>query len=142
MTPEDFIETLDPQQRDEFGSVYRLMAERIPPGYERVVLRNMVVFQVPLKDYPDTYNRQPLWFAALAADKNCLSLHVMPMYGDPHASDQLKNAFAVAGKKLKLGKACIRFKKASDLELNAIADILGSIPVPRWIEIAKASRRR
>jgi hypothetical protein len=140
--PEEFIDTLDPERRKEFTSVYRLMAERIPPGYEQVVIRNMVVFQVPLKDYPDTYNRQPLWYAALASDKTCLSLHLMPIYGDVQASNRLKDAFAAAGKKLNAGKACIRFKRASDLELDVIADILGSIPVKRWIDVAKAARQR
>lgn len=60
MTPEEFIGTIDPEWREEFRTVYALMAERIPAGYETAVTRNSIVFQVPLKDYPDTYNGQPL----------------------------------------------------------------------------------
>ena len=142
MKPEEFIETLDPERREEFRAVFRLMAERIPPGYESVVAGNMVVFQVPVSDFADTYNRKPLWYAALASEKTYLSLHLMPVYGDPHASTRLKEAFSAAGKKLNLGKACIRFQKSTDLELNVIAEILGSMPVQKWIEIAQTARRR
>lgn len=142
MKPEEFIDSLEPERRDEFRAVYRLMAERIQPGYECVVLKNSVVFQVPLEDYPDTYNRKALWFAALASEKNYLSLHLLPMYAHPPTSERVKEAFAAAGKRFNAGKGCIRFKQASDLELNVIGDILGSIPKQRWIELAKAAWSR
>jgi len=142
MKPEDFIETLDPKQREEFRSVYHLMADRCPAGYERVVLKNMVVFQVPLSDYSDTYNGQALWYAALASGKSGLSLHLLPMYSDARTSDRVQQAFADAGKKLNAGKGCIRFRKASDLELKVIGDVLASVPKDRWIEVARSWRRR
>lgn len=136
MNPEQFIDTLDPKWRDEFRSVYRFMLERIPAGYECVVQRNMVVFQVPLKDYPDTYNRQPLFLAGLASGKTNISLHLLPIYGNQQAYDRLVQVHAAAGKKLNVGKGCIRFKRASDLELDAIGEIL-NMPMTKWIETVK-----
>jgi hypothetical protein len=40
---------------------------------------------------------------------------------------------AKAGKKLDMGKACIRFRKVDDLALDAIAKVVGKVPVEKWI---------
>ena len=141
MKPEQFIADLDPGRREEFRSVYDLMEDRVPSDYERVVSRNMIVFQVPLDRYSDTYNRQPLWYAALASDKSYISLHLLPMYGDPVVRARIEDAFTSAGRKLNAGKGCIRFKKATELELNVIGDVLASFPMERWIDVAKRWRR-
>jgi hypothetical protein len=138
----EFIDSVDPARREDLKTVYDFLVKRVPAGYEEAVTRKMVVFQVPLRDYPDTYNGHPLWFIGLASEKSYLSLHLMPMYGSAEVEKRVKEGFAAAGKKLNAGKACIRFKKASDLDLETIGQIVGSITPQRWIEIAKWARRR
>jgi hypothetical protein len=66
----------------------------------------------------------------------------MPIYGDQTLARRLEEGFRVAGKKLNMGKACIRFKRADDLALDVIGEIVGAIPVDRWVEVARSSRRR
>jgi hypothetical protein len=100
------------------------------------------VYQVPLARYSDTYNGHPLWYVALASEKSYLSLHLMPVYGDAARAQRLKEGFRAAGKKLDMGKACVHFKTADDLPLDVIGQVVASIPMDRWIEIAKAARRR
>src|SRR5687767_11274788 len=58
-------------------------------GYEEVVGKSMLVYQVPLERYFDTYNGQPLWYVALASEKSYLSLHLMRVYGDPAQAQKL-----------------------------------------------------
>jgi hypothetical protein len=65
----------------------------------------------------------------------------MPVYGDKRLEAELRGGFKAAGKKLDMGKACLRFRKADDLDLASIGAIIGRIPMDRWVEIAKASRR-
>lgn len=113
----------------------------MPSGYEEVISKNMLVYQVPRERYPDTYNGQPLWYAALASQKSYLSLHLMPIYASPVLQKQLTDGFREAGKKLDMGKACIRFQRADDLALDVIEDIVAKIQVDRWIEIARSARR-
>jgi hypothetical protein len=79
---------------------------------------------------------------ALASQKNHLSLHLMPVYGDRKQEQRLRDGFAAKGKKLDMGKACIRFKRAEDLDLDVIGDIVASTPMERWVEIAKSLRRK
>jgi Domain of unknown function (DU1801) len=137
-----FLAQLPAERRREVDRLRALIREHLPAGYEEVIAMNMLVYQVPLARYPDTYNKHPLMYVALASQKSYLSLHLMSIYGDATQAKQLEARFRAAGKKLDKGKACIRFKTTDDLELDAIADVVASMPMDRWIEIAQAARRR
>ena len=147
-TPKDsttvagFLSKLPPERRREVERVRRVLRRHMPSGYEEVISKNMLVYQVPLKHYSETYNKQPLWYVALASEKSYLSLHVVSVYADASLAKQLKDAFKAQGKKLDMGKACIHFKRADELALDSIGEIVASTPLERWVEIAKAARRR
>lgn len=129
-------------RRAELEKVVAVVRKHLPAGYEEAVVKGMVVWQVPLARYPDTYNGHPLWYAALAAQKNYLSLYLMNAYGDPALARRLKERFTTSGKRLDMGKSCIRFKAADGLALDAVAEAIASTPLERWVAIAEAVRRR
>ncbi len=138
----EFLSNLPPDRRREVERVRSVVRRHLPAGYEEVVSKNMLVYQVPLEHYPDTYNGRPLWYVALASEKSYLSLHLMPVYGDKKLAKRLVDGFKAAGKDLDMGKACIRFKAADDLALDVVGQIVAAIPPDRWVEMAKAARRR
>jgi Domain of unknown function (DU1801) len=137
-----WLESLPEDRRPDLERVRNVVRKNLPAGYEEVVTKNMLVYQVPLKRYPDTYNGHPLMYIALASQKNYLVLHLMRVYADAAQQQKLKQAFKTAGTRLDMGKACIRFKRADDLAMDAIGDIVASTPVDRWVEIAESARRR
>ena len=137
-----FIANLPRDRRGDVTRVRDLIRANLPPGYEEVVSKNMLVYQVPLAVYDDTYNGQPLWYVALASEKSYLSLHLMSVYGDRARAEQLKAGFRTAGKRLDMGKACIHFQAADDLAQETIASLIASVPMDRWVAIAKAARDR
>jgi hypothetical protein len=102
----------------------------------------MLVYYVPLSRYPDTYNKHPLWLAALAAQKNYNSLYMMSVYGSKAHEQRLRDGFAEAGKRLDMGKSCIHFRAADDLPLGIIGELIASMPVDKWIAIAKAAHQK
>jgi len=114
----------------------------LPAGYEEMISKNMLVYQVPPERCGDTRKGQPLWYVALASEQSYLSLHLMPVYGDRAAARRLADGFRAAGKKLDMGKACIHFRTADDLALDVIGEIVARIPPDRWLQIAQAARRR
>jgi hypothetical protein len=122
--------------------VRSVIRRHLPRGYEETVSKNMLAYQVPIERYSDTYNGQPLWYVALASEKSYLSLHLMPVYGSAALARKLTDGFKSAGKKLNMGKACVRFTSADDLALDAIGEIVAAVPMERWIAIARAARRR
>src|SRR6266571_3552702 len=79
----EFLAQLPPGRRRAIDRVRDIIREHLPAGYEEVVSKRMLVYQVPLRRYSETYNGQPLWYVALASEKSYLSLHLMSIYGDP-----------------------------------------------------------
>jgi len=127
------LATLPADRRKEFVAVRKLVKGKMPKGYREVYRQGMAVWEIPLAKYPDTYNGQPLCYAALAAQKHHLSLYLMGAYSDPAQTAAIKAAFKEEGKRLDMGKSCIRFRKAEDLALKAIGRSIASIPPGRYI---------
>jgi hypothetical protein len=140
--PEAWLAALPPARAAELSRVREVVRNHLPAGYREAVRGNVIAYEVPLERYPDTYNGQPLWYAALGAPKSYLTLHLMSAYASPEIHRRLADGFRAAGKKLDMGKACIRYRKADDLALDVIGDLVGSLPVDRWVAIAGAARRR
>jgi hypothetical protein len=130
------------ERRREVERMRALILANLPPGYEEAVIKDMLVYQVPLARYPDTYNGQPLWYVALGSQKRGLALHLMRLYADETHRERLRDACRAAGKRLDMGKACVRFIAADDLPLDVVGELVASTPVDRWIETARAARRR
>jgi hypothetical protein len=138
----DVLAQVPSPRRAELERVRKVIRKHLPKGYEEVATKGMIVYQVPLERYPDTYNGQASWYAALAAQKNYLTLHLMGVYGSKPLAAKLAAGFKAAGKKLDMGKACIRFQAADDLALDVVGDIVAAVPLDQWVDIAKAARRR
>jgi hypothetical protein len=140
-TPNAFLGRLPSDRRRELEPVLAVVRKHMPDGYRETIASGMIVFAVPQARYPDTYNGQPLWYVALAAQKNHLSLHLMAVYGSAELLQKLRDGFKAAGKKLDMGKACVRFRRADDLPLPVIAEIVASVPLPRFVATAQAARK-
>jgi hypothetical protein len=56
--------------------------------------------------------------------------------GNPHAK-WFREAWAKSGKKLDMGKACIRFKRAEDLALDVIGETIRRVPASIYIDICE-----
>jgi uncharacterized protein YdhG (YjbR/CyaY superfamily) len=138
----DYLAQLPDDRRQELERVRQVVRKHVPKGYEECISFGLIAWVVPLSRYPDTYNGQPLMYAALGTQKNYLSLYLMGPYGSPELLKKLKEGFAAAGKKLDMGKSCVRFKRADDLDLPTIGRVIAAVPADRWVEIARSARRR
>jgi Domain of unknown function (DU1801) len=102
----------------------------------------MISYEIPPERYPKTYNKQPLSYAALAAQKNYFVLHLMAVYGSPEQAAWFREEFRKAGKKLDMGKACVRFRKLDDLPLDVIGQVIARTPPDKYIAYYEATRPR
>ncbi len=137
---DEYLAGLPEDRRAVMSQMRDLVRKNLPKGYVENV-GGMLSYEIPLEKYPNTYNRQPLGYVALAAQKNGYSLYLLGAYADPAQAAQLKAAFAKSGKKLDMGKSCVRFKKIEDLDLEAIADVIRSTPPEKYIAMYEAGRQ-
>jgi hypothetical protein len=95
---------------------------------------------VPLETYPDTYNGKPLMYAALASQKNYVSLYLTGIYMDEEAREEFETAYKATGKRYDVGKSCVRFRKLDDLPLPLIAESIAWLEVDEFVERMKQMR--
>jgi|SRR5262245_11022039 len=136
----EYLERLPEDRRTALVKLRKLINKNLPKGYEEAFAWGMITWYVPLSVYPDTYNGQPLCYAAIGSQKNHMALYLMSGYAEGPMKKKLAAGFKAAGKKLDMGKACIRFKSLDDLPLDVIADVAGSVPMKQFVEVAKKAR--
>ena len=139
-TVEQYLSELPEDRRAVVEAVRDLIRRRLPAGYRESMSWGMISYEIPLERYPDTYNKQPLGYVALAAQKNAYSLYLLGVYADPAQEARLREAFRAAGKKLDMGKSCLRFRKLDDLPLDALGDLIASTPPDAYIALYEAGK--
>jgi hypothetical protein len=139
-TVEEYLASLPPDRREAISAVRRVILKNLPKGYEEAMNWGMICYEIPLKRYPNTYNGQPLGIAGLASQKQYMSLYLMSVYGDKATEAWFREEFRKAGKKLDMGKACVRFKKLEDLPLEVIGQVIARAPVEALIAAYERSR--
>ncbi len=106
-------------------------------GFTEGMQYGMIGYAVPHSVFPPGYHcdpKQPLPYAGLASQKNHMSLYLMCVYGNPDAHAQFQKQWLATGKKLDMGKACIRFKKLDDVALDVIGDTIKRITAKKYID--------
>ena len=103
----------------------------------------MLSYEIPLRIYPDTYNKQPLSYMALAAQKNNYALYMTGISSNSTLMGKLAGAYKDAGIKLDMGKGCLRFKTLDELPLDVIAEIVAATSIEQRIaaETARTAKR-
>ena len=141
-TVPDYLAGLPAERRKAISAVRAVIRKNLPKGYKEAMGYGMICYSVPLARYPDTYNGQPLCYAALAAQKQYNAVYLMNVYGDAAEARAFKAAFKKAGKKLDMGKSCVRFKTADDLALDAVGHAIAATPVKAFIERYERARKK
>ncbi len=139
-TVEEYLDELADDRRATLEAVRDVVRANLPDGYEETVQFGMISYVVPLERYPKTYNRQALQYAALASQKNYVSLYLMNVYGNEETESWFVNSYRASGKRLDMGKACVRFKRIDDLPLDLIGETIARTPVDDFIALYEKAR--
>jgi hypothetical protein len=122
-----------------------VIRENLDEDYDEAIQYGMIGYNVPHRIYPPGYHvdpEQPLPFAALASQKNHMSLYLMGVYcgcaegesGETADAKWFRQAWARTGKKLDMGKACVRFKRLDQIALEVVGEAIRRIPAKLYIE--------
>lgn len=144
-TVDDYLSSLPAERRADVAAVRDLMRRNLPPGFEEGMLFGMISWFIPPERYGRSYNGQPLTIASLAAQKSHLALYLTGLYAEPALAEWFAAAYQAAGKKLDMGKSCVRFSRREDLPLAVIAQAAAKISVDEYValyEQAQAGRKQ
>jgi uncharacterized protein YdhG (YjbR/CyaY superfamily) len=129
----EYLSELPVERREAIQKVRKVILDNLPEGYEEVMNWGMITYQVPLSVYPDTYNKQPLMYAALSSQKNHMAVYLIGIYMDDRMRRDFKNKYLTTGKKYNVGKSCVRFKKLDELPLPLIGEAISALSVGDFI---------
>ena len=141
-TVDQYLKELPAERREVLSTVREIIRKNLPKGYQETMNWGMISYEVPLDRVPKTYNGQPLMYAALAAQKNHYAVYLISMYQDGAPTGWFAEEFRKAGKKLDMGKSCVRFKRLEDLPLETIGKAIRGTSVEKLIEIYERSRAK
>jgi hypothetical protein len=147
-TVASYLKELPADRRAIVAAVRKVVNANLDADFEEGMGYGMISWHVPHRVYPPGYHcnpKLPLPFAALASQKNYLSLYLLSIYAEKDEEDWLRKRFAAAGKKLDMGKCCVRFKSLDDLPLDVIGEAIGRVSVAEHVahyERARAAQAK
>jgi len=118
-TVAEYLRGLPAARRTAIEAVRAVILKNLPDGFVESMQYGMIGYSVPLDRLPDTYNGQP-WIAGLASQKHYMSVYLMNIYSDPRILAWFQKEYRASGKRLDMGKSCVRFRRLDDLALELI----------------------
>jgi hypothetical protein len=141
-TVEQYLSELPEDRRKALEAVRQVILKNLDKDYEEGIQYGMIGYYVPHRVYPAGYHcdpKQPLPFAGLASQKNYMSLYLMCVYGNSNHAKWFQEAWGKTGKKLDMGKSCVRFKKLEDLPLGVIGEAVKRVTAKKYIEYCESA---
>ena len=142
---DSYLSELTPERSRDVAKLRELCLNHLPAGLEEAMNWGMISYQVPFSTVEQTYNSQPLLFAAIASQKQYVSLYLMSIYAFDEAREKFESDWRASGMKLNVGKACIRFRNLDSAPLDVIQRALGQVTVEeyvsRYLEVRGSARK-
>lgn len=136
-TVEEYLAGLPEDRREALQAVRKVILENLDKDYQEGMQYGMIGYYVPHSVYPAGYHcdpKQPLPFAGLGSQKNHMAVYLMCVYGSSEQEAWFRESWAKTGKKLDMGKSCVRFKKLDDVALEVIGEAIRRVPAAKFIE--------
>ena len=134
---EGYLASLPEDRREAITAIREVILKNLPIGYEEGMQWGMPSYFVPLSTYPSGYNcqpDQPLPFVGFASQKNHMAFYGFCIYMDDALKDRFVDDWKKTGKKLDMGKSCVRFKKLEDVPLKVIGNTVKRVPMKKYIK--------
>jgi hypothetical protein len=140
---EQYLSKIPEQRRASFRTLYEVIAQNLPDGFQANTANGMVGWCVPLALYPAGYHctpNTPLPFISLASQKSFVALYHMGMYADPALLGWFQAEYSNHCKyKLDMGKSCVRFKRLEDIPFELIGALSQKMTPRQWIAVYEAA---
>lgn len=142
-TVAEYLDQLPPDRKRALSAIRKAIRKHLPKELTEGIQYGMIGYYVPHSIFPDGYHcdpSQPLPVFHLASQKNHMAFYAMSLYSDPVALERFTSQWKDHGKKLNMGKSCVRFKSLEDACLDAIVDHVSNLNVQNYIDTYVAQR--
>ena len=133
-----YLKELPEDRRIAISKIRDVILTSVDDGIEEVMSYGMIGYHVPLRIYPSGYHcdpKVPLPYMSLASQKSHMAIYMMGLYMDPVDTAWFTAAWRATGKRLNMGKSCVRFNRVEDVPLELLAEAVQRMPSKRYIAI-------
>jgi uncharacterized protein YdhG (YjbR/CyaY superfamily) len=134
----EYLAELDLDRRKDISTLITLVRESIKPGFDEAMRWGMVSYEIPISLSGPTYNKQPLSYIGIASQKNHISIYLMSLYVVPENMTEFQSRWGRAGKKLDMGKGCVRFRSLQFADLETLRWVIGLYTPQQFLELTPA----
>ena len=137
-----YLASLDPDRKKALQAIRKVVRANLDPKVKEGIQYGMIGYFIPHSVYPDGYHcspEQPLPFMSIASQKNHMAVYLFCIYGDEAEAARFEKQWAKSGKKLDMGKSCVRFKKIEDVCLTSIGAAVKRMTAARFIKHYEAN---
>lgn len=143
-TVSQYLAELPEDRRQALEAVRAVILKNLDPDMEEGMQYGMIGYYIPHRVFPAGYHcdpKQPLPFGGLASQKNHMSLYFMCLYAEGKLLTWFEKEWAKTGRKLDMGKCCVRFKKLEDVALDVVGELVRRVSAKDYISHYEASIR-
>lgn len=131
-----FLGGLPKDRRDTIRAVRKVILDNLDDGYAEIMQNGAIGYVVPHSVYPPGYHcdpTQPLPYVGIVSQKHHMGVHLFCVYCSEAEQRRFREAWIKTGKKLDMGKSCVRFKKIDDVALDVIGKTIKRTPVKKFV---------
>lgn len=136
-TIEAYLQSLPDDRREAVQAVREVINRNIDNQFAEGMQYGMPAWFVPHSVYPAGYHcdpQQPVPFASVASQKNHVAIYMFCIYCLPGEAEWFAQQWKATGKRLDMGKGCVRFKRLEDVPLDLIGEAVRRATITRFLE--------
>lgn len=141
-TVTQYLAALEPERKKALQALRKVIKANLDPKVKEGIQYGMIGYFIPHSVYPDGYHcspDQPLPFMSIASQKNHMAVYLFCIYGDEAEAARFEKQWAKSGKKLDMGKSCVRFKRLEDVCLTSLAAAVKRMTAAKFIKHYEAN---
>ena len=136
-TVAQYLKELPEDRRKTVEAIRSAITKNLDKGFQETMQYGMIGYSVPHSIYPGGYHcdpKQPLPFAGIGNQKNHIGIYLFCIYADEAASKSFVEDWRKSGKRLDMGKGCVRVKKLDDVALDVLGNTIKRVKLKKFIE--------
>ena len=141
-TVKEYLDALSDERREAVGAVIELGSKKLDERLELGMQYGMPAWYLPHSEYPDGYHcdpKQPLPFASVASQKKHIGLYLFCVYCDEAAKEQFVEEWKASGKRLDMGKSCVRVKDLDGIPMDVLGRAFKRMTAKKFVAAYEAS---
>jgi hypothetical protein len=135
-TVPEYLASLPEDRRSALEAMRKVIKKHIDKSFVEGMQYGGLSYFLPHSRYPAGYlcdPKEPLPFAGIISQKNHIGLYLFCIYCSPEEEAAFRKDWLASGKKLDMGKSCVRVKKLEDVPLDVLARMLERVTARKFV---------